>query len=225
MTAVTGGVGRSDGTGLGGTVSFFGFFTILLLRWSPFAMKASVSIERDGWEQMVYAVDVMAGLLKKHGKRRVFIIGAGFNAPLGMPLTSDLLKQVHAVAASKPWVLEDGKPAPREMADWLVEVLDWYYPAGMDHHMWQLPWLWLEDDLEITIIGYSIRPDDYQSRAFIYPRLVRGSRCGALRVKVIDKADTQAARGEVRERFAGVSNCEFCFEGFSKEAVEFIARG
>jgi hypothetical protein len=60
-----------------------------------------------------------------------------------MPLTSDLLKQVHAVAARKPW----------------------------------------------------------------------------------DKADTQAARGEVRERFAGVSNCEFCFDGFSKEAVEFIARG
>jgi len=353
----------------------------------------------------------MPGLLKKHGKRRVFILGAGFNAPVGMPLTADLLKEVHAVAARKPWQREDGKAAPHGMADWLVEVLDWYYPtAGIDHnaiesgsalesfdleeflsfvaatsamqhktqqrwdeqgdkftaclkswlgeaiereqrkalkqlpghylkfasalqdsvvltfnwdtfmenlldqlgtayafdlepaihsgalpliklhgsvdwfslrlqngrkprwldlaplgdsfdgigrakgdllryyeHMltpwivipsfdkifqllnlgevWQLPWLWLEDDLEVVIVGYSIRPDDYHSRAFIYPRLVRGSRSGALRVKVIDRADNEAGRDEVRSRFAGVRDCEFFFGGFSKEAVDFIERG
>jgi hypothetical protein len=28
--------------------------------------------------------------MKKHGKRCVFILGAGFNAPLGMPLAADL---------------------------------------------------------------------------------------------------------------------------------------
>jgi hypothetical protein len=91
--------------------------------------------------------------------------------------------------------------------------------------VWQLPWLWLEDDLEVVIVGYSIRPDDYHSRAFIYPRLVRGSRSGALRVKVIDRADNEAERDQVRSRFAGVRDCEFFFGGFSKEAVDFIERG
>jgi hypothetical protein len=38
MTLVTGGVGRSELPCLGGEVSFFGFFAILLLRWSPLAM-------------------------------------------------------------------------------------------------------------------------------------------------------------------------------------------
>lgn len=353
----------------------------------------------------------MPALLKTHGKRRVFIVGAGFNAPVGMPLTRDLLRQVHAVAATKPWRRADGTPAPRGMADWLLERIDWYYPtAAVDHaaiesdaalerfdleeflslvaatsamrfkteqrwdeqgdrfaghlkcwlgeaierqqrealerlpahylrfaralgdavvltfnwdtfvekllerlgigyafdvdaalrsgavplikmhgsvdwfsldaaagekrpdwfdlvpvgdgfegigraqgdllryygHMltpwivipsydkifqmlnlgevWQLPWLWLEDDLEIVVIGYSIRPDDYHSRAFLYPRLVRGSRSGKLRVKVVDRAETQAQREEIRQRFAGVEGCEFCFEGFSEQAMDFIER-
>ena len=75
---------------------------------------------------MVYAVAAMNGLLAKHGKHRVFILGAGFNAPLGMPLTADLLREVHAVAATKPWRREGGDPAARGMADWLLEMLDWY---------------------------------------------------------------------------------------------------
>ena len=39
ITVVVGGVGRSEvpPPSLGGEWSFFGFFTILLLRWSPFA--------------------------------------------------------------------------------------------------------------------------------------------------------------------------------------------
>lgn len=41
MTAVVGGVGRSETLVLGGEVSFLGFFAILLLRWSPFAMEVS----------------------------------------------------------------------------------------------------------------------------------------------------------------------------------------
>lgn len=44
ITVVTGGVGRSDAPVLGGEVSFFGFFAILLLRCSPFAMFSSVSL-------------------------------------------------------------------------------------------------------------------------------------------------------------------------------------
>jgi hypothetical protein len=83
---------------------------------------------------MVYAVGAMSGLLNKHGKRRVFILGAGFNAPLGLPLTVDLLKEVHAVAKRKPWRRQDGEFSTCGMADWLVEVLGWYYPtAGISH--------------------------------------------------------------------------------------------
>lgn len=353
----------------------------------------------------------MPGLLARNGKRRVFILGAGFNAPLGMPLTAELLSEVHSVAARKPWHGRNGKPALRGMADWLVETLNWYYPtAGIDHKgiesgaaaktfnleeflsfvaatsamqlksgqrwdeqgdefsghlkawlgeaielqqragmkhlpgyylkfidslqdavvltfnwdtvlerllerrgvayrfdldgalaegavplikmhgsvdwfsmnveqdrgkpdwlrldpvgdsfeglgrargdllrcyehkltpwmvlpsfdkifqmlnlgkVWQLPWLWLEDELEIVVIGYSIRPDDYHSRAFMYPRLVRGSRNG-MRVKVVDHADSDAKRQEVQQRFAGVHGCRFCYEGFSGKALEFIERG
>jgi hypothetical protein len=350
----------------------------------------------------------MAGRLEQCGKRRVFILGAGFNAPLGMPLTAQLLDEVYAVAARKPWRRHDGQLAPHGMADWLVDALNWYYPtAHLDHgaiasgdalkrfnleeflsfvaatsamqlstgerwdeqgdqfsghvkswlgeaierqqreaikslpdyylkftrglhdavvltfnwntlseelleregiryafdldsalsggavpviklhgsvdwfslnlqdgsrpewldleplgasfnglgrargdvlryydelltpwivipsydkivqvlnlgEVWQLPWLWLEDALEIIIIGYSIRPDDYHSRAFMYPQLVRGSRAGALRVKVVDHADTPEKRREVEQRFAGVQGCRFCFDGFSEQALDFI---
>jgi hypothetical protein len=348
----------------------------------------------------------MGGLLAKHGKRRVFILGAGFNAPLGMPLTADLLREVHAVAAGKPWQ-RNGRPAAHGMADWLLEMLDWYYPlAHIDHaaiesgatrdgvnleeflsfvgaasamerkggdgdgaharfsaclkswlgealerrqrettqdipeyylrfaasledavvltfnwdtlletllqrqgigfafelataleqnlvplvklhgsvdwfsmeaargasraalrltplggaydgigraqgdllrayesmptpwlvvpsydkvfqvislgQVWQLPWTWLEDDLEVVIVGYGIRPDDYHSRALIYPRLVRGSRSGRLRVKVIDTAHSREEREDVERRFAGIEGCRFCFDGFSAEAIDFI---
>jgi hypothetical protein len=110
----------------------------------------------------------MGGLLSKHGKRRVFILGAGFKAPLGMPLTADLLREVHAVAADKTWVRN------------------------------------------------GVRPDDYHSRALIYPRLVHGAREGRLKVKLVAM---RPARASSRRRFDG---CRFCFEGFSPQALEFI---
>lgn len=348
----------------------------------------------------------MPAFLRQHGKRRVVILGAGFNAPLGMPLTADLLRQVHAVAASKPWRLPDGRPAPHGMADWLLQVLDWYYPlAGISHaavdagtarvnleeflslvaatsmmewrsqpgasehgdafsaclrswlgeaierqqrlalgsvpeyylrfaaglrdavvltfnwntllerlldrlgipfafdletalrhgavpliklhgsidwfsmeqrggprppwlelvpvgaafdgigraggdllrcyeamltpwlvvpsydkifqvlslgQVWQLPWDWLDDRLDVQVIGYSIRPDDYHSRALLYPRLVRGSRRGRLRVTVVDVARDPPARDEIVRRFAGVQGCRFWLGGFSPPALDFL---
>lgn len=41
ITAVMGGMGRSDTDSLGGELSFLGFFAILLLRCSPLAMDLS----------------------------------------------------------------------------------------------------------------------------------------------------------------------------------------
>lgn len=249
----------------------------------------------------------MPASLRQRGTRRVVILGAGFNAPLGMPLTADLLRQVHAVAASKPWRLPDGRPAPFGMADWLLQVLDWYYPlAGISHaavdagaarvnleeflslvaatsmmewrsqpganehgdpfnaclrswlgeaierqqrlrcyeamitpwlvvpsydkifqvlslgQVWQLPWDWLDERLDVQVIGYSIRPDDYHSRALVYPRLVRGARRRRLRVAVVDRAPDAWTREEIIGRFAGVQGCRLWFDGFSPQALEFL---
>jgi hypothetical protein len=44
MTAVCGGLGRSEPICFGGEVSFFGFFAILLLRCSPLAMEESSGV-------------------------------------------------------------------------------------------------------------------------------------------------------------------------------------
>lgn len=75
----------------------------------------------------------------------------------------------------------------------------------------------------MQIIGYSIRPDAYHSRALLYPRLVRGSRSGRLRVSVVDAAANGEQRQEVARRFAGVEGCRFWLGGFSPAALDFLA--
>src|SRR3984893_3441015 len=51
----------------------------------------------------------MRGLLKAYGIKRVFILGTGFSAPLGLPLTRDLLRLAYGVAEGNPWYLEGGQ--------------------------------------------------------------------------------------------------------------------
>ena len=85
-----------------------------------------------------------------------------------------------------------------------------------------MPWRFLQNKLEIIIIGYSMRPDDYHSRAFIYPQLVHGSRSGDLTIKVVDYAKDNAKRDAIKARFEGVENIEYFFDGFGGEALEFI---
>lgn len=349
----------------------------------------------------------MHGLLKEYGIRRVYILGAGFSAPLGMPLANDLLREVHAVASTKPWYGEDGKVSPHGQAEWLLEELQWYFPLDNISHegirkgvlpsdfdierflsyvastsafqfktsdrwnehgdkftaflkrwiaevivkhqmlplanvpdlytrfigslegslvltfnwdtlieslleqqglpfafdlastyknekipiiklhgsvdwfskpvkeqfkdwmqlnaisesfegcyraqgnlleyyaeylspwivipsydkisqilalgeMWQRPWIFLQDELEVIVIGFSMRPDDFHSRAFIYPQLVHGTREGYLRVKVIDLAQDELQQKVVKRRFAGVEGCQFYLSGFSDDALDFI---
>jgi len=88
--------------------------------------------------------------------------------------------------------------------------------------IWIMPWRFLQNKLEIIIIGYSMRPDDYHSRAFIYPQLVHGSRSGDLTIKVVDYAKDNAKRDAIKARFEGVENIEYFFDGFGGEALEFI---
>lgn len=54
----------------------------------------------------------MLGILKEYGISRVFVLGVGFSAPIGMPLTKDLLREANAVAETKPWHGEEGKLYP-----------------------------------------------------------------------------------------------------------------
>lgn len=88
--------------------------------------------------------------------------------------------------------------------------------------VWIMPWRFLQNKLEVIIIGYSMRPDDYHSRAFIYPQLVQGSRSGDLKVKIIDYAEDDSQKDSIKARFEGVENIEYFFDGFGEEALAFI---
>lgn len=88
--------------------------------------------------------------------------------------------------------------------------------------IWETPTRYLDDDLEVIVIGYSMRPDDYHARSFIYPKIVNETRRGTMSVKVVDYAQTESKRSEIRNRFKGVKNCKFWFNGFNKESLDFI---
>ncbi len=88
--------------------------------------------------------------------------------------------------------------------------------------IWQVPWMYLQDRLDIVFIGYSMRPDDWHARGLFYPQLVAGTRSGSLRVTVVDLAETEDQKRAIRDRFVGVENCRFFFDGFSEGAMEFI---
>jgi hypothetical protein len=88
--------------------------------------------------------------------------------------------------------------------------------------LWEAPWRYLDDKLEIIFIGFGFRKDDFHTRGFIYPKLVQGSRKGHYRVKVIDYAVNESDRKKIKYRFKGIENCEFWFEGFNLESLNFI---
>jgi hypothetical protein len=88
--------------------------------------------------------------------------------------------------------------------------------------LWDSPWRYLDDKLEVIFIGFSFRKDDFHTRAFLYPKLVYGSRKGQFKVKVIDLAKNEADRIRIKNRFKGIKDCEFWFEGFNKKSIEFI---
>lgn len=357
----------------------------------------------------------MRGTLKTYGINKVFILGAGFSAPLGMPLTGDLLRLSYEVATQKPWY-DEGKPVPYGMGQWMLDELQWYFPLEKFTHeklqegdipnnfdfekflsyayaisafgeqwdahgdkfvsflriflgqaifnkqiecfnrkidqpyksfvkslsnslvmtfnwdtvleyfmeqsridysydfpstyntsivpiiklhgsidwfsdfeykekdwmkfspvyrpsngikdgeiiyddpvlfrsegnlldyydkaymspriiapgydklsqvvtlgdYWKYPWMFLQDELEVIIIGFSLRPDDYHSRAFLYPQLFSGAKEGNLSIKVIDYAISDEDRAEIEARYEGIENISFWFDGFNEDAVRFI---
>ena len=95
-------------------------------------------------------------------------------------------------------------------------------------HIWDFPFRYFLDDLEIIIIGFSMRSDDYHIGAFIYPQLVQGSRLGSLTVKVIDYVNTgdpsrdEKEKAKIIRKYRGIKNCKFWFEGFNEASYGFI---
>ena len=87
---------------------------------------------------------------------------------------------------------------------------------------WGLLYMFFQSELEVVIIGFSMRDDDYHSRAIIYPQLVQGSQQGDLSVKVVSFARSSEEKEEIKNKFAGIKNCNFFFDGFSNKAIEFI---
>lgn len=88
--------------------------------------------------------------------------------------------------------------------------------------LWTALYMFFQNELEVVIIGFSMREDDYHTRAIIYPQLVQGSQQGNLRVKVVNLARSSDEKEAIKSKFSGVKNCSFFFEGFSDKAIEFI---
>ena len=121
-----------------------------------------------------------------------------------------------------------------------VSELNRYYDAGITPWMvmpslgklyqvtrydalWQMLYLFLQNELEVYIIGFSMRPDDYHTHAIIYPQLARGAAEGRIKVKVVDLASCPTKKRDIRERFAHIPNCKFCFKGFEEECLDFLS--
>ncbi|MDQ3681474.1 MAG: SIR2 family protein [Bacteroidota bacterium] len=88
--------------------------------------------------------------------------------------------------------------------------------------LWETPIRYLNDNLEVIFIGFSFRKDDFHTRAFMYPKLVKESKSGQLKVKVIDYAKNKSDCNEIKQRFKGIENCEFWLKGFNSESLNFI---
>lgn len=95
------------------------------------------------------------GILTENFKiKKIFILGAGFSAPAGLPLTNDILSLVHEVSSKKPWYGEKDYQYPNGQADWLLEELQFYYPVdNITHHKIKTKELSKQIDIE-NFISY-----------------------------------------------------------------------
>ena len=88
--------------------------------------------------------------------------------------------------------------------------------------LWETPGRYFDDNLEIIFIGFSFRKDDFHTRAFIYPKLVNGSKIGQFKIKVVDLAENEESKKNIENKFLGIENCQFWFNGFNEESLKFI---
>jgi len=88
--------------------------------------------------------------------------------------------------------------------------------------LWTMPWIYLQDELEVSVIGFSMRQDDFHTRAFIYPQLVYGTKKNKIRIKVIDYADDHKQQRKIQKKYKGIKNVQYSFNGFNKETLKWL---
>lgn len=110
------------------------------------------------------------------------------------------------------------------MTPWIVlPAFDKTYQIAKYDDLWQMLYLLLQNELEVYIIGFSMRADDYHTHAIIYPQLVQGAQEGRIRVKVVDLASSCRAKRKIEKRFAHIPNRKFWFDGFTEGCLEFMS--
>ena len=135
--------------------------------------------------------------------------------------SADLSKEesIHRVTKNLSYFYNESSPSPNYPL-LVIPGYDKISQVTKLGNIWECVWGYLQDDLEIIIMGFSLRPDDYHSRAVIYPNLVYGSRKGYLKVKVVDFAQNEKDKKSIKERYKGVKNCQFWFNGFNEKVFE-----
>jgi hypothetical protein len=137
---------------------------------------------------------------------------------LDQPDDLDEEEKIHRVKQNLPYFYKNSETLNYPLL--VIPGYDKISQAKKLGNVWSSPWAYFYDDLEIIIIGFSLRPDDYHSRAVIYPNLVQGSKCGSLKVKVVDFARSEEEKIAIKKRYEGVENCQFWFEGFNEHVFE-----
>lgn len=108
------------------------------------------------------------------------------------------------------------------MTPWLVlPSYDKIYQVTRYDDLWQMLYLFLQNELTVYFIGFSMRPDDFHTHAIIYPQLAHGAKEGYIRVKVVDLASDEVQKSAIKERFKGIPGTEFWFDGFSAGSLDF----
>lgn len=99
---------------------------------------------------------------------------------------------------------------------------DKIYQVTRYDDLWQMLYLFLQNELTVYFIGFSMRPDDYHTHAILYPQLAYGAKEGYIRVKVVDLVSTEDKKSAIRNRFRSVPGTEFWFDGFTENALDFV---
>ena len=91
-------------------------------------------------------------------------------------------------------------------------------------NLWTMPWALFQNKIDVKIIGFSMRNDDFHTRAFIYPQLFIGSKSNDIIIRVLDYATELIKEDELRAKFKGIENIEFNFGGFNLGTLEWILK-
>ena len=164
-TVVTGGMGRSELVSLGGEVSFLGFFTILLLRWSDYSRTMNILTGISRTPSGSYAVSgALAAYIAETGGMKDHTVAQRAEARkrLLAPLEAPLPQAREHVLNAMPYMLRPGMeewPDQRtantdikaaldarighedddRIARTILDLLEWFEIGDVSGHFGKLP--------------------------------------------------------------------------------------